>query len=158
MTYFPDLSSCAYFGKAEATQLVSIGWLDAAYPYAQGAVSETFLATLIALLVEPWAPGYLMGYEECPYCALASTRLTYHTTSIDVGALNLFVPGSGFLYVMPSLAAHYILVHGYMPPLEFQQAVLHCPPMRSKEYFEAVAAHVPQKYAETVRKRYLNAL
>jgi hypothetical protein len=74
-----------------------------------------------------------------------------------VGALNLFVPGDGFLYAAPSLIAHYILSHNYAPPAEFCDAVLRCPPMSSPEYFEAVAENAPQKYAEKVRKRYLSA-
>jgi hypothetical protein len=44
---------------------------------------------------------------------------------------------------MPSLAAHYILAHGYAPPPQFCEAVLRCPPMRSKEYFEAIIANAP---------------
>jgi hypothetical protein len=156
MAYYPDLSSCTYFGKEVAEKLIAVGWLDKEHSYATGVVSEDFIEKLIGFLVEPWAPGYLMGYEECPYCILPSNKLTYHATSIDIGALNLFVPGERFLYVMPSLAAHYILAHGYTPPPQFQQAVLRCPPMRSQEYFEAVAENAPQKYAEKVRKRYLS--
>jgi hypothetical protein len=156
MSYYPDLSLCTYFGKELADKLIAVGWLDKEHPYTMGVVSEDFIEKLLGFLIEPWAPGYLMGYEECPYCVLSSNKLTYHAMSIDVGALNLFVPGKGFLYVMPSLAAHYILTHSYMPPPQFQQAVLRCPPMRSREYFEAVAENAPQKYAEKVRKRYLS--
>jgi hypothetical protein len=157
MTYFPDLSPCSYFGPAEADKLVAVGWLDKDHSYIIGTVSENFTEKLIGFLIEPWAPGYLMGYEECAFCTLSSHTLAYHEMRIDIGALNLFVPGDGFLYVMPSLAAHYILSHNYLPPMQFQQAVLRCPPMHSQEYFQAIAENAPQKYADKVRKRYLSA-
>ncbi len=123
--------------------------------YMQADLSEPFLDKLFNLLVQPWAPMYLLGYDDCPWCG-NNYSARYNGRSINVGALNLFVPGEGFLYVMPSLAAHYILAHGYTPPPQFQEAVLRCPPMRSQEYFEAIAENAPQKYAEKVRNRYLS--
>jgi len=38
------------------------------------------------------------------------------------------------------MIVHYIQVHHYQPPLEFQQAVLACPPTRSEAYFDALEA------------------
>src|SRR5262245_32939206 len=107
MAYYPDLSPCPYFGKKTADQLVAVGWLDNEHPYTKGNVSEAFVDKLIELLVDPWAPMYLLGYDECPFCG-QSYSLTHKETTIDVGARNLFLPGEGFLYVAPSLIAHYI--------------------------------------------------
>ena len=150
MPYFPDLSPCSCFGEAEADKLIAVGWLDEAHPYAQGEVSEAFLDRLIELLVKPWAPMYFLGYAECPFCALDSYGVRYKDKKIVVGALNLFVPGAGFLYAAPSIIAHYILSHNYAPPAQFQVAVLRCPPMGSEEYFEAIRQHGPQSFAEAI--------
>jgi len=65
----------------------------------------------------------------------------------DMGVGRHYTTGEGCLYVMPSLAAHYILAHGYSPPAECCAAVLRCPPMRSPEDFGAIAENAPQKYA-----------
>jgi hypothetical protein len=154
VAYYPDLSSCSYFDQAELDKLISIGWLDEAHPYAQGEACEAFIDKLIDLLVKPWAPMHLLGYHDCPWCG-DNYSVGYRGRSIDVGALNLFIPGEGFLYVMPSLAAHYIVTHGYAPPAPFREAVLQCPPMRSKEYFEAIVANGPPRYAGMVKKKYL---
>jgi hypothetical protein len=154
VAYFPDLSPCPYFGPAEEDKLVAVGWLEEAHAYTQGKVSEDVLDKLFDLLVRPWTPSYLMGYAGCPWCGEGFSA-SCNDRLIDVGTLNLFVPDNGFLYVMPSLAAHYILSHNYLPPTQFQQAVLHCPPMRSKAYFEAIAAQGPQWFADIVRKKYL---
>jgi len=154
MTYFPDLSPCPYFGKAEADQLVAIGWLDEEHTYLQGEVGEDFTDKLSELLVNPWAPMSLLGFADCPFCT-ESDSVTYKGKTIQTGTLNLFIPGESFLYVAPSLIAHYIISHNYSPPSSFCEAVLRCPPMRSKEYFEAIVANGPPKYAGMVKKKYL---
>jgi hypothetical protein len=117
-------------------------------------VSEDVLAKLFDLLIKPWAPTYLLGYHDCPWCG-EDYDASYTGRSVPIGALNLFVPGEGFVYAMPSLAAHYIVAHGYAPPAAFCEALLRCPPMHSKAYFEAVVANGPPMYARIVRKKYL---
>ena len=81
---------------------------------------------------------------------LDSYGVAYKDKRIVVGALNLFVPGDGFLYAAPSMIAHYILAHQYAPPQEFRDAVLRCPPMRSPEYFAAIIQHGPESFAKEV--------
>jgi hypothetical protein len=152
VAYFPDLSPCAYFGIETADKLVAIGWLDEEHAIPQGDVNEHFLEKLFDLLVRPWAPSYFMGYADCPWCGEDYDAI-YKGKSVAVGAMNLFVPGEGFLYVMPSLAVHHILSHHYAPPVQFFEAVLQCPPMRSRAYFEAIVANAPERYAEAARKQ-----
>src|SRR6266542_1669719 len=108
--YYNDLAPCSYFGAELADKLVAVGWLDGEHPYPQGEASEAFLDKLFGLLTRPWAASYFLGYEECPFCGYEYDA-TYKGKPVQIGALNLFVPGKGFLYVMPSLAAHYILAH-----------------------------------------------
>jgi hypothetical protein len=150
MAYYPDLSPCPYFGIEEAPKLVAVGWLDSEHTISNGGSDELFLDKLIDLLVKPWAPMYLLGYADCRFCILDSYGITYKDKKIVVGALNLFVPGDGFLYAAPSMIAHYILAHNYAPPAEFCDAVLRCPPIRSPEYFDAIVQHGPTSFAEEI--------
>jgi hypothetical protein len=150
MAYYPDLSPCPYFGKVKADKLVSVGWLDSEHTIPNGESDELFMDKLIDLLVKPWAPMYFLGYADCPFCTLDSYGITYKDKKIVVGALNLFVPGDGFLYAAPSMIAHYILTHDYVPPQEFRDAVLRCPPMRSPEYFDAIIQHGPASFAKEI--------
>ena len=152
--YYNDLAPCSYFGAELADKLVAVGWLDGEHPYPQGEASEAFLDKLFGLLTRPWAPSYFLGYEECPFCGYEYDA-TYKGKPVQIGALNLFVPGKGFLYVMPSLAAHYILAHNYAPPQEFCDAVMRCPPMGSDDYYRAVVANGPQRYADLIKAKYL---
>jgi hypothetical protein len=152
---FPDLSPGSYFGAEEAPKLVSVGWLDGKYTIPNGESDELFMRKLIDVLVNPWALMHLLGFAECPFCTLDSHGITHKDKKIVVGALNLFVPDEGLLYVMPSLAAHYILTHGYRPPAVFCEAVLQCPPMSSRAYFEAIVANGPPRFAGMVKKKHL---
>ena len=72
---------------------------------------------------------------------------------IYFGAANLFIPGEGFIYVAPSMIAHYVAAHHYEPPVEFWDAVMNCPEMRSDAYMQALLANGPsnEKWARDVR-------
>jgi hypothetical protein len=153
MAYFPDLAPCTYFGAEHGDKLVAVGWLDAEHPYAQGTVTTDFFDKLTDLFTDHWSPMYLLGHDECPFCDLDTYCVVYKEKRIGVGSKNLFIPAEGFLYVMPSLALHYILAHGYAPPPEFGEAVLRCPPMRSQEYFRKFAENAPEPYAAFAQKR-----
>jgi len=150
--HYDDLTSCIYFGPEAAEKLTAIGWLEAEHPYTRATVSAPVLDKLFELLTKPWNASYFMGYHDCALCDYDRWDVTYKNQCISAGNLNLFVPGDGFLYVMPSLAAHYILAHGYAPPREFCDAVLRCPPMGSEDYFRAIVANGPPRYAEFARK------
>lgn len=56
----------------------------------------------------------------------------------------MFIPGDGILYVAPSLILHYLDAHGYQAPVEFQSAVMNCPPMRSMNYLKAILKNGPK--------------
>jgi hypothetical protein len=93
---------------------------------------------------------YFLGYADCPFCVMDGYGVRYKDKKIVVGALNLFVPGEGFLYATSSMIAHYILAHSYAPPPEFQEAVLRCPPMSSAEYFRTIRENGPASFAEEI--------
>ncbi len=153
--YYNDLAPCSYFGAELADKLIAVGWLDNEHPYTEGNLNDDTLDKLFELLVKPWNPMLLMGYAECGLCKIDINDLTYNDKTIRVGNLNLFIPGEGFLYVMPSLAAHCILAHNYAPPQEFCDAVMRCPPMGSDDYYRAVVANGPQRYADLIKAKYL---
>lgn len=155
MAYYPDLSPCSYFGKQNTDKLVAIGWLDSEHPYTKGETNAKITDKLFELLKEPWTPLALMGDEPCPLCKQDINSITFNEKTINVGNLNLFIPGEAFLYVAPSLIAHYILSHNYTPPMEFSNAVLSCPPMGSRDYYQAIVKHGPIRYINLVNSQYL---
>lgn len=63
----------------------------------------------------------------------------FEGNKVQIGSASLLVPNqAGKIFVTPSLVAHYIDAHGYVPPEEFQRAVLECPPMGSLSYRRAL--------------------
>ncbi len=123
MAWYEDLSECDYFGNA-AHLLRAIGWLERGKSFSTGEIKIEVLEKLSALRKHPWTSGYTVfrGYHDCDICRL------------EEGTINLFIPANGFLYVCPELITHYIVAHKYLPPDDFCEAVLKCPPMDSMEY------------------------
>jgi hypothetical protein len=63
---------------------------------------------------------------------------------ITVGASNLFIPGSSKVYIAPSMLLHYILRHKYRAADEFCDALLSCPAIGTRTYFEVLRPGLPE--------------
>jgi hypothetical protein len=136
VTEYDDLSPCTYFPIEEPHTLKAVGWLGPSRPFHTGDVSDAFLEKLCQLLAHNWLPSPFPGVHECELCrpGVQSSFIfgDHHLSSTSVA--NLFVPQDGVIYVAPEGIGHYILCHRYLPPPEFIEAVLNCPPARSMEY------------------------
>ena len=140
MAWYADLTTCDYFAS-DNNQLQAVGWLSLGQPFTTGEVSEEVFEKLCQLLVNPWNPAYPAGYHFCELC-----RFTGGTGSgnfkdykvLGVSAASLLIPGNDVVYISPSSIAHYVDAHVYQPPMEFCEAILNCPPMRSVQYFKAI--------------------
>lgn len=145
-TYYEDLSPIGEKFKV-------VGWLAPGHTYNRGEVQEDVFRKLLQLLVNPWEPDVLMGYHECQFCPPEDSldteafdrrhRLEHHGLVVVFGRANLFVPADGFIYVAPSMMAHYVDAHGYAPPAAFWEAVLNCPEMGSDAYRQALIVNGP---------------
>ena len=126
-------------------QLIAVGWLARGAPFSRGPVSGAFVAALISLLENPWQPRVPIGAHGCEFCRISGgpAQLVHAGRSIQLGALNLYIPHEGKIFVSPSLMAHYIDAHEYAPPDIYQAAVLRCPPMRSIGYLKAIVSNGP---------------
>lgn len=148
--HFPDLSPYAISPIEGPPKLIAVGWLEPGHDYRRGDVDGEFVKKLVEILVDPWQPAAAGGGHPCGFCRLsggpASFRLADSIASptVELGIANVWIPADGFLYVAPSLILHYIDAHGYSPPLEFQAAVLACPPMRHMDYFKAILKNGPK--------------
>ena len=92
-------------------------------------------------------------------------RIRVRDQEVNMGLLNLWVPGDGCVYVAPSLIAHYIQAHRYSPPQEFVEAVLRCPEAQSQEHRDALRTLPVQEFVrwelgcrETRSPEYISAL
>ncbi len=143
MTAIQDLEPCDYFPVGRLECLVSVGWLRAGEDFPKGEVDRDFFRRLCQLIQNPWEPIASAGFHHCELCRFTeggSARFEDMLVPATSGA-NLFVPYDGKLYVAPVLIAHYIDAHGYRPPAVFSDAIMACPPMRSREYRDAFLAN-----------------
>lgn len=124
MTHYPDLTPCSYFSGEDDPSLRAVGWLEYPKTYSIGNVESAFFDKLKSLLHDPFQPFASTGVHHCDLCQFDA----------PAESANLFVPGGGFLYVCPKLILHYIAAHRYCPPVEFQSAVMQCPPSQTMEY------------------------
>lgn len=142
MTWYQDLAICRYFDIPEVS-LIAVGWLDFDKPFPKGDVERHFFSELVALAEHAWQPTLMQGRHPCAMCQFTAGphQLVFETTTVHLGALNIFVPSRDGIYVAPSLILHYIDAHRYKPPMPFMEAVHWCPPMRSPEYMDGLRTH-----------------
>ena len=131
MAWFADLDECAYF-PIRVSALRAVAWLERGKAFEVGDVDRRVYTTLQALTANPWQPMAALGWHDCDLCL-------YEPGAKSIA--NVFIPGRGVIYVCPELATHYMNAHGYKPPVEFCDAVLACPPMRSIAYHRAILAN-----------------
>jgi hypothetical protein len=111
MAWFQDLSPCTYFGEDHASFLRAVGWLERGKQFSTGEVNPEVFTRLDEFVKDPWQPILLMGSHRCDLC-LYKADVSSHK--------NVFVPGNGIVYVCPEAITHYMNVHWYKPPDDFQ--------------------------------------
>jgi len=142
--HFTDLDLCRYHtGAFDADNwsvpLRAVGWLEHPKPFTCG-VAPAPLVPKLKLMIEQVHSAYphygFRGGKHCSHCVAAGLKSPGPIWSQE----NVFVPGSGVVYVAPGGIVHYVEIHSYLPPSEFVEAVLRCPDLYSKEYREALCA------------------
>lgn len=152
MSWYADLAPCDYLGPEHASGLKAIGWLEEGREYRQDKADLRFVHKLVLLLAEPWEHERATDPHYCALCTYSRGPSEFRLWQspgmppVPMGNRNLFVPGAGFLYIVPSLVLHYIDAHQYAPPEEFAKAVLECPPIRSQDYLKAVQTNAPKGF------------
>ena len=126
--WYEDLTECDYFGEEFSNIFTSVGWLQSEKPFQTGKSSKEFYERLIEQSKNPWIFCVFCGPHECDLCQFVG----------ESGSLNIFIPHNGKIYVCPQLITHYINAHHYLPPTEFIEAVLACPPQCSMEYLKKI--------------------
>jgi hypothetical protein len=161
MIWFEDLELLRYHsGPFDAENwsvpLQAIGWLEASSRFDRGACPDSVFARLKTLVGQSRSAHphyYFRGGMTCSFCTAAGIESPGPVWSQE----NIFVPGSGVVYVAPGGIVHYVEAHGYLPPAEFIEAVLRCPDLESEEYcralFEANGNKEPPLESKEVNER-----
>jgi hypothetical protein len=133
MSYFQDLTPYAYDGRARLdSKVLNVGWLSSDKEFLRGPVPEFFTTRLLRLVESPI--NLYKGSHSCEFCPgpvfrkTERGRFTMERILGTGGNGEFHVPGlKGVTYVAPALIVHYVIVHQYLPPQEFVDAVLNLP-------------------------------
>jgi len=132
MTYYKDLSPYVY-SKSEKSQLpvINIGWLSNGEFFVIGETSLEFREKLHRFCLDENIVLTMRGFQNCEFCGLSweewgEKHPSYGENAklMGVGNGEIRIIGKSKLYAAPALIYHYIVEHGYKPPLEFIEAVL----------------------------------
>lgn len=139
MAYFEDLSPYAYF-REEIPKELNVGWLDVNRDFSTGKVSIHLIRRLES--ISHYSVNQTRGRHFCKICGSVDAIL-YDTASkklvLGDAEIRVFCP-SGDIYAAPNMLLHYIIVHDYLPPPSFLQAVEKSPVPPHQDYFDLLRA------------------
>jgi hypothetical protein len=132
VTYFADLSPYSYAlnGRhdhlVEQPDAVNIGWLGAGHEFPAGQ-ARVWLVPGILKLVTGGLVNLMRGYHMChlcqrPYWPPIEMGFGGHEQMLGNGEIRVR-GANGTLYAAPSLIAHYVAEHSYLPPDGFIDAI-----------------------------------
>jgi len=122
---YPDLGNESQVTSGKGIR--AVGWLG--YSYKKGRLGKKYVALLKGQVADAYQPFLYRGVHYCGHC---------NPESPARGSLNLLIPHKRWLYVAPEMIVHYVEAHGYLPPREFLDALVACPPQRSDGYFKLI--------------------
>ncbi|MFE6872040.1 hypothetical protein ACFVFS_36550 [Kitasatospora sp. NPDC057692] len=144
MTYSRDLSAYSNFSEdvvaagsyyasfAPPYRRINVGWLSGEHGYTVGPGRVDFLARLLDIV--RWQNvNQTRGFHVCELCPRGEARIGLLTVEHKGGPLflgngEIRVPATaGEVFAAPTLIAHYVSSHDYLPPTPFIDAVLRCP-------------------------------
>jgi hypothetical protein len=135
MTYFADLTEYSASDQAGGRPK-NIGWLGsrAAFdvrPPTPAALESLWQHCSVAVNVS-------RGVHSCHLCEPNESNVAERNGQyLLLGAAEIRVMSNlGVLYAAPNLIYHYVAVHHYAPPREFEEALVSGVSPSSKEYFE----------------------
>jgi len=125
MAYFKDLTRYEYSKDPFecAGELFNVGWLERCAPYPKGAVASELTEKLLALCRFP--VHRYRGSHGCHFCDERPVRITGSGGEFWLGDGEIRVPAADgkLTYVAPNLIYHYVVVHQYLPPDVFLDAL-----------------------------------
>jgi len=136
VTYFADMSPYSYArngrndARAEQPDAVNVGWLGAGHEFPVGQ-APAWLVPGILKLVAGGLVNLMRGYHMCHLCERPywpPIEMEFNGREEMLGNGEIRVRGAdGTLYAAPSLIAHYVAEHAYLPPDGFIEAVCEQP-------------------------------
>lgn len=138
MTWYPDLSPYTYMQDAFRRNgrefisppqiILNVGWLAPGHDFPVGD-SPAGLVDALAELRAEHAQARTRGWHQCDFCDRTDIQSLFSDNSDEsrsrIGSAEIrVVSKNGITLAAPTLVAHYVERHRYLPPAEFVEAVL----------------------------------
>lgn len=129
---FEDLSKYSNCLSVPIDSITNIGWLDREFfRVGAGDESSAFLIEKLKKVVSQQGQScyrfnQVKGFEPCRLCEKSELIKDGVLDESKLNSCEILVPnvqGDGY-YASPELIAHYVEVHGYIPPQVFVDAIL----------------------------------
>jgi hypothetical protein len=126
MTYFRDLTPYQYCGNLK--DVLNIGWLSAEHPFPKGDTPSGLADALAICAQRP--ENLCRGCHRCDLCSAPNQRDEWTTYELSGRILELgngeirVTDSKGITYSAPTMVAHYVEAHQYLPPASFIEAVM----------------------------------
>jgi hypothetical protein len=124
LSYYPDLSPYAYAYKTSEVAL-NVGWLSGQHPYPTGPTPDGLVKRLLKHARKP--VQLTRGRHVCELCGerRETIRMQSGLRPVWLGNGEIRVTGEhDTVYAAPTMIAHYVAEHDYLPPKVFVDAVL----------------------------------
>ncbi len=126
--YYEDLSNYCYQLPFSLPNVKMIGWLDWLQPYPHGQVERKIIEKLWKLICTRPVPfdlevNIVRGTDPCKICDTDIQYIDLSRNSMLLGMSEIWIPYGLNWYAAPSLIAHYMEDHHYLPPKEFLEAI-----------------------------------
>jgi len=118
MAYFADLTPYTYYTGPLSLPgpALNVGWLERSQPYPRGETSQAFRDKLRYLCLTRRS-HVMRGFHRCPFCK------EDHRSNAELRVRGRADGAEGIELAAPSLVAHYVEAHSYLPPPAFIAAV-----------------------------------
>jgi hypothetical protein len=131
VAYFEDLTPYSYHGPGE--DALSVGWLGSGHPFPAGDADGAVIAAVLRL-VRDHPVNRMRGWHDCDLCERPAgqpgsprppkVQMEVDGSLVLLGNCEIRVrTRAGQAYAAPSLLAHYMAVHRYLPPPDFLEAL-----------------------------------
>jgi hypothetical protein len=122
--YFKDLAPYVYLKGEPDNNVLTVGWLDGEHAFTKGLAPASALERVLALCFKP--VNQARGFHQSPFLKPAPLGypVEYKGRTMLLGSAEIRVLGrAGKSYAAPNLIYHYMKDCGYLPPLEFLDAL-----------------------------------
>jgi hypothetical protein len=124
VTYFADLTRYAFGKGNEGSDDLNVGWLARGHEFSRGNTPRKLVEALLVCATRP-----VRLYRGRHFCDLCNEE-QWFTMELDGREIALgngevrVHSDDGRWYTAPTLVAHYVAEHAYLPPRPFVDAVL----------------------------------